>query len=156
MKKRLFFILLLVLVSVNMFPQIVFMNPLIKTDSRLFSTILVGEEYAQNRDGYMLKVSDHIAVMKLYNDLDEVLWIDNPKNDGLNGELILKAEIIDYHQESYGLSLLVDNGEQLDLYDLFLNDSSPAEIGEPYLLVKIDHHSSVDSIQQGSSKLIVM
>ena len=80
--------------------------------SRRFSDYLVGQEYAVNRDGYIIKISDHVAIMTLYSEPDEVMYIHNTDGDGLQGETIIKHDVEDYIINSENITIIINDNEE--------------------------------------------
>ena len=65
-----------------------------------FQETEVGAEYARNRDGYIIKLSDHLGIMKLHGEDDELIYIKNPLSNGMSYRTVLKAEINDWRIDS--------------------------------------------------------
>ena len=100
---------------------------LIKNSPKTFSGTPVGEEYAWNRDGSIIKISDRLAVMKVNADLDELILVTDPESEDFRWTVLDKAEILRWNQETDRLILTVsENGEEKDrIY--YMADLVPAE-----------------------------
>ena len=86
-----------------------------KTSPKTFSGTPVGEEYAWNRDGSIIKISDRLAVMKVNADLDELILVTDPESGDFRWTVLDKAEILRWNQETDRLILTVsENGEEKD------------------------------------------
>ena len=120
MRSRLIIVIVIVISVISVFfmptfkiGSFPFFNSLPKTSGRkTFDQYDRGYEYAHNRDGYIVKVGDHTAIMKLYGEEDQLMRITDEK--GLEGDVILKKEIIEWSYEDNDTLLLtvLENEEQ--------------------------------------------
>ncbi len=86
-----------------------------KNSPKTFSGTPVGEEYAWNRDGSIIKISDRLAVMKVNADLDELILVTDPESEDFRWTVLDKAEIHRWKLETDRLILTVsENGEKTD------------------------------------------
>lgn len=94
---------------------------------KTFSGTPAGEEYAWNRDGSIVKISDRLAVMKVNGGPDELILVTDPESADFRWTVLDKAEIIRWSLEKNRLVLTVsENGEEKErIYDTA--DLVPAE-----------------------------
>ena len=90
------------------------------TKPKVFADTPVGSEYAWNRDGYIVKISDRIAVMKLFGEEDELILVTDPYSADFQYTVLDKAEVVRWKEEDGQLILTVsEKGKETErAYDL--------------------------------------
>ena len=63
------------------------------SERKAFREAGINSEFAWNRDGYIVKVSEHMAIMKLNDDTDEIILVDDPDSTDFRWKVLLKREI---------------------------------------------------------------
>lgn len=113
MKKWLPYFLCLLGIAGFLFLRRALWGELQKASPKTFSDTPAGEEYAWNRDGSIIKISDRLAVMKVNGGLDELILVTDPDIADFRWTVLDKAEIIRWNLESDRLVLTVsENGEE--------------------------------------------
>ena len=127
MKKWLPYFLCLLGIAGFLFLRRALWGELLKASPKTFSDTPAGEEYAWNRDGSIIKISDRLAVMKVNGGLDELILVTNPDSTDFRWTVLDKAEIIRWNLESDRLVLTVsENGEEKE-QSYYIADLVPKE-----------------------------
>ena len=90
--------------------------------SKTFANTKRDDIFMKNREGYIIKVSDHMAIMKLNNEDDELLLVENPDRQDFVWKTVMKAEIQDWKTtEDNTLEMIVveHDEEKTVLYSLY-------------------------------------
>lgn len=65
--------------------------------SKTFANTKRDDIFMKNREGYIIKVSDHMAIMKLNNEDDELLLVEDPDKQAFVWKTVMKAEIQEWN-----------------------------------------------------------
>lgn len=77
--------------------------------------------FMKNSEGYIIKVSDHMAIMKLNNEDDELLLVEDPDRQDFVWKTIMKAEIQEWEITNNTLIMIIieQDKEKTVAYSLF-------------------------------------
>ncbi len=89
---------------------------------KTFSNTKNDDIFMENREGHIIKVSDHIAIMKLINEDDELLLVEDPDRQDFVWKTLMKAEIQGWkttEDNTLEMMIVEHDKEKTVLYSLY-------------------------------------
>ena len=87
-----------------------------------FCDIALNSEFMSNRDGYVVKVSEQHAIIKLYDELDELVLIDDAESVAtyISWSVIMREEFVRWWINENSLHLIyLEEGQEVESIILF-------------------------------------
>ena len=118
--KRLILVFLIILFII--FTIIISMHTHDNMIPKTFSNTKKDDIFMKNHEGYIIKVSDHIAIMMLSNEEDELLLVEDPDRQDFVWKTLMKAEIQGWkttEDNTLEMMIVEHDKEKTVLYSLY-------------------------------------
>ena len=82
-----------------------------------FCDIALNSEFMSNREGYVIKVSEQHAIIKLYNELDELILIDDTESIAsyISWSVMMQEEFVRWWITENSLHLIyLEEGQEVE------------------------------------------
>lgn len=123
MKKKFVLILLLAAVLLLSYHAIrINIQPDQNRTPETFANAETGAMFMKNREASVVKVSDHVGIMMLTGEPDELILVEEPERAGFVWKTLMKAEIQSWNiTDNNTLELVIVERDQVKtmLYDLY-------------------------------------
>ena len=123
MKKKFVLILLLAAVLLLSYHAIrINIQPNQNRTPKTFANAETGAMFMKNREAYVVKVSDHVGIMMLTGEPDELILVEEPESADFVWKTLMKAEIQSWNiTDNNTLELVIVERDQVKtmLYDLY-------------------------------------